>query len=233
MFFKQMTNNICDKWNILMTVCFALFVYGWTEQKDEAIFGILGGVPDYGGGTIEIVSLGKWLFLFGFFSLVTCRTISTGKGVRNFELYRHQQFVKWWSLHFAKAHMINVFTFLVAYLIWLLLCRGNTELEAALIFLLHLSCMTSILLLFDFIGVKIIPCILIIAEGIGYILSVNYNIPWLACGMYNRSIFFRGDGFSSVVFVLETTIILFCYIVVPLLWGKTFWKGRHFKWSIW
>lgn len=220
MFFRQMAGKICNKWNFLMTVCFALFVYAWTEKKDEAIFGILGGIPDYGGRTIEIVPLGKWLFLFGFFFLIACRTINMSQQIKNFQMYRHQKFVRWWSQHFAVVHMVNVLTFFTAYLIWRLICRENGELEAVFTFFLHLSCMISILLLFDFIGTKIMPCILIVVEGMGYVLSVNYDIPWLACGMYNRSIFFREDGFSVGIFILETVIILFCYMAAPYLWNK-------------
>ena len=76
MFFRKIEGMICNKWNLLMTVCFAFFVYAWTDKDDEVIFRILGGIPDYGGRTIEIVPLGKWLFLFGFFFLIAFRTIN-------------------------------------------------------------------------------------------------------------------------------------------------------------
>lgn len=220
MFFRKIEGMICNKWNLLMTVCFAFFVYAWTDKDDEVIFRILGGIPDYGGRTIEIVPLGKWLFLFGFFFLIACRTINMSQQIKKLQMYRYQKFVKWWSQHFTVVHMVNAFTFFTAYLIWRLICGENGKIEVVFVFFLHLSCMISILLLFDFIGKKTVPCILIIIEGMGYVLSVNYDISWLACGMYNRSILFREGGFSVGVFILEIVIILFCYMGAPYLWKK-------------
>lgn len=220
MFFMKIGEMVCNKWYFLLTVCFAFFVYVWIDKDDEVIFRILSGIPDYGGRTIEIVSLGKWLFLFGFFFLMACRTINMSREIKKFQMYRCQKFIRWWSQYFAVVHMVNALTFLIAYFIWWLVCRENEKMEVVFVFFLHLSCMISILLLFDFIGKKIMPCILILIEGIGYVLSVNYDIPWLACGMYNRSIFFRKDGFSVGILVLEIMIIVFCYVAALYLWNK-------------
>lgn len=97
----------------------------------------------------------------------------------------------------------------------------NIQLAIALTFFLHLSGMVSILLMVDYIStVKLAPGILIVIEGVSYVLSVNYNIPWLSCGMYNRSVFVRTDGFGTGALAAELMVIIICFIAVPLLWKK-------------
>ncbi|MBD5543609.1 MAG: hypothetical protein HDR01_05045 [Lachnospiraceae bacterium] len=217
----QRIRRVWNQWNLLLTICFAFFVYNWTWQKQDPIMEILGGIPDYGGKNIELVPLGKWLFLFAFFLFIVCKEIQTDLKIRKFKLYRYQNFMAWWREHFFSIHFTNGIAFLIAYLIWAGLGEMNMQLAAALTFFLHLSSMVSILLAVDYIStVKLAPGILIVAEGVGYVLSVNYDIPWLACGMYNRSVFVRTDGFWIGTLVAEVVVTVICFLAVPVLWKK-------------
>lgn len=219
--------RVWNKWNLILVVCFAFFIYYWTWQKQNPILEILGGIPDYGQKNIEILPLGKWLFLLAFFFFISCKEMHTELKTWIFELYRYQSFKLWWRRHFWGIHLITAQVFLIAYLIWTIFGRMNMQLEVAIIFYLHLSSLISILLVADYISTtKIIPCVMLIIEGVGYVLSVNYDVPWIVCGMYNRSIFSRQDGFGLEMIIVEVFVTWICYKLVPILWGK---DGRERK----
>lgn len=217
---RPMATKVCDKWDLLLTVCFALFVYFWHGFSDDLILRILGGVPDYGGKVIPYIPFGRWLFLFGFFLFSVCRSLYEEGGINVLERYRYKEMGKWWRKHFLMLHLKNTVLFLICYAIWYALERKELHLMAAVTFFLHLSMMISVLLLADYLDIKIMPCLLIVAEGMGYVLSVNYDLPSLANGMYNRSIFVRKDGFSFPVYLMEIIVIGICYVAVPFLWKR-------------
>ena len=104
----------------------------------------------------------------------------------------------------------------------LLLCRGITEFECAgavLFFFLHLSVYMSGIIVCDFVCEKnILPCILIVLEGMLYVLSVDYRLPALAWGMYVHCTSSEIGIFSPVLCVIKTVLILGCYAIIPVFW---------------
>lgn len=213
-------------WDFLSTLCFALCIYGWTWDKSKPVQEILGGVPYYEEVGILLLPLGKWLFLFGFFFFILCRRMFVDSRLVIFEKYRYGSFRGWWSVHFWTLHLKNSLTFLTAYLLWGLMGKLDMQAGTALVFYLHLSAMASILIVADYFHLSgAAPCILIVAEGVCYVLSVRHHLSWLACGMYTRSIFERADGFPVWILATEVVLTVLCWVIVPIVHDKGFSGG--------
>lgn len=219
-----------DSWNIMVAMAFSCFVWCQADKTDGAITGILGGIPDY--GELELVPMGRWLFLFGFYFLSACRQLGKKRKLGIFTLYRYQSFHAWWKNCFGMTHMANLLVFLIGCAVWELagLLSGKTgthEIEIIVVFYLHLSVWISILIVSDIVfEKKIMPCILIIVEAVLYVFSVNYENPYLAGGMYLRCSYRENGIFSVAVYIIEIVIIVICYKIEPFLWKQGIWEGR-------
>ena len=213
-------------WDFLMTLGFALCIYGWTWDKSNPVQEILGGVPYEEGGELLLLPLGKWHILFGFFFFILCRGMLADSRFVIFEKYRYGSFRGWWRVHFWTLHLKNSLTFLTAYLLWGLLGKLDMQAGAALVFYLHLGAMVSILIAADYFRLSgVAPCILIVAEGVCYVLSVRHHLSWLACGMYTRSVFERADGFPAWILAAEVLLTGLCWVLVPVLHDRGFGGG--------
>lgn len=213
--------RIWSQWDFLLTLCFALCIYGWTWDKENLMREILGGVPYSGGDEILLLPLGKWLFLFGFFFFILCRGMLTDSRIGVLERYRYGSFGRWWGTRFLTLHLKNVLAFLTAYLCWGLLGGFPMQAEMALVFYLHLCAMVSLLIVADYFQMSgMAPGILIVAEGVGYVLSVRHSLPWMACGMYSRSVFAGSDGFPAWILTAEAALTVLCCAAVPVLYRK-------------
>lgn len=220
----------------LYSICFALLVGYWSDKRNGLLVGALGGVPDNGSGALELLCLGKWLFLYAFFFFIICRELIVDERIFGFTVYRFRSFKTWWRMHFCSVLTANAVVYTFVSFLWWTADRingqsNNKALVIYMIFLLHLSCMAGIILLFDYLTAnKLAPCILIITEGILYVLSVRYRIPWLACGMFCRIAFCVDDGFPAVICVVEILVTCLCYLAVPLLSKSS--AGREKRWRI-
>lgn len=213
--------GVWSLWELLLTLGFALCVYGWTWDKERLVQEILGGIPYVEGDGIPLLPLGKWLFLFGFFFFVVCRGMLANARVSTFERYRYGSFRSWWRMRFLTLHCKNALSFLTAYLLWGLL--GGLKLQAgvALVFYLHLSAMVSVLIVADYFWRSgMAPGFLIVAEGVAYVLSIRHRLPWLAFGMYSQSVFGRSDGFPVWVLAAEAVFTGLCCMIVPIVRRK-------------
>lgn len=204
-------------------IIFMCMVYGWStnETKDTTQM-ILNGIPNY--GELEILLMGKWLFLLSIFFFMLCRKQAKLKPIQGFILYRKQYFNSWWRQHFWKQYGYFAFGFWISVLLWhcMDLCRGITEFGCVgevLFFFLHLSVYMSGIIVCDFVCEKnILPCILIVFEGMLYVLSVDYRLPALAWGMYVHCAFSKIGFLSPVLCVIKTVLILGWYASIPVFW---------------
>ena len=82
---------------------FMCMVYGWSTNgtKDTTLI-ILNGIPNY--GELEILLMGKWLFLFSIFFFMLCRKQAKYKPIQRYILCRKQHFNRWWRQHFWKQY---------------------------------------------------------------------------------------------------------------------------------
>lgn len=213
-----------DLWDVLAVICYSAFVWYWINNTQNAIMEILGGIPNEMGSTIEMVPLGKWLFLFAFYSFIICRKLSKNRKILTFTLYRHRCFKSWWKHHFIAMHITDFLVFVISCSIWgtLELFNGKWTKEnfaIILVFFLHLSVWVSILAVSDIIFErKIAPCILLILEGMLYVCSVNFNLPFLVCGMYVNCSYPKLGIVSVMAYGIEVLTVAICYLVVPRLW---------------
>lgn len=208
--------------DIPIVTCFALFVLKWRNQTEYNIIGILGGISDFDTDRIEIIQLGKWLFLFAFYFWFIERKLEKDRKIITFKIYRYGRFQTWWKYHYIKMHWSSFCTYGISCLIWMVAEFGKrgcikNEFAVILVFFLHLSLWMSILILCDILVYKkIVICILLLAEGLTYIFSVNFKVPCLAFGMYARS-----SGLVAIfIYMLEVFGIIGCYITGLWLWKK-------------
>lgn len=223
---KMISGNI-DRWDILAALGFSVLVWSWTDGTKRGITGILGGISTENGNTIELVPLGKWLFLFAFYFLIICRRLYQTKSNLTFALYRYRSFKRWWRHSFMMIHLTDLLIFIGTCAVWGIfgLLSGNPDGEAIAVlavFSLHLSVWVSILALGNVVFERqLMPCVLLILEGMLYILSVNYDQPVLACGMYVRCAC-APPGIAAAVYGAEALIIMVCYFTAPKLWESEY-----------
>jgi hypothetical protein len=200
----------------------------WINSEKGVITGIIGGIPFANGNIIEIVLLGKWLFLYAFYFFIICRKLGKSKSNIVFTLYRYKYFKTWWRHHFVSIHTTSFFVFIASCAIWrffdIFYRKSDDEFIAVMLaFFLHLSVWISILALCDVVSErKIAPCILLIVEGMLYIFSVNYNLTFLECGMYVRCHYYRMGYGVVAAYGVEILMIAICYFSVPRLWKYGF-----------
>ncbi|MEZ3429616.1 MAG: hypothetical protein K1W36_05015 [Lachnospiraceae bacterium] len=212
-----------DIWDALAVICYSVFTWCWSGQVKSNITEILSGISTE-GSVIEIVPLGKWLFLFAFYFFIICRKLSKNRRMLTFVLYRYRYFETWWRRHFITMHIANFMIFIISCVIWgtLELFNGiftNENIAVILVFFLHLSVWISVLIAGNIIfNTKITPCILLIFEGMLYIVSVNFNLPFLVCGMYANCSYHKLGIIAVVAYVIEILIMAICYLTVSKLW---------------
>lgn len=229
--------NCIDVWDGLAVICYSFFIWYWIDGKKGIIIEILGGIPIENGNMIEIVPLGKWLFLFAFYFFIVCRKLSKSRSILTIALYRHQYFKSWWKCHFITIHITNFLIFIISCAIWRILeifegKSGGESFAVMLVFFLHLNVWISILILSDIIFErKIAPCILLILEGILYIFSINYNLQFLVCGMYVRCSFSQLGIAAAAVYGIEISIIAACYFIAPQLWRYGYSERKIIGWK--
>lgn len=222
----------------LAVICYSVFAWYWIDGTKGIIIEILGGIPIENGNMIEIVPLGKWLFLFAFYFLIVCRKLSKSRSILNFTLYRHKYFKLWWKYHFITIHITNFLIFIISCAIWRILeifdgKSSDGNFAVTIVFFLHLSVWISILTLSDIIFErKIAPCILLILEGMLYIFSVNYNMPYLVCGMYVRCSYSELGVVAAAAYGIEIFIIAVCYFTAPQLWKFGYLERKIIGWKV-
>lgn len=212
-----------DTWDILAVICYSVFTLYWSSQLKSIVAEILAGIS-MEGSVIEIVPLGKWLFLFAFYFFIIGRKLSKNRRMLLFVLYRYRYFEAWWKCHFITIHIANFIIFLISCIVWETFdwFNGNFTNESFAVisvFFLHLSAGISVLTAGNILfNAKLTPCILLILEGMLYIVSVNFNLPFLVCGMYVNCSYHSLGIIAGAAYGVEILIIAICYLTVPGLW---------------
>lgn len=214
-----------DARDTLAVIFCSVFTWHWSSRVKSIIIEILAGIS-IEDSVIEIVPLGKWLFLFAFYFFIICRKLSKDRRMMLLVLYRYRYFETWWKHHFITMHIANFIIFIISCVMWetLDMFNGNFTNEnfaVILVFFLHLSAGASVLTAGDILlHTKIIPCILLIWEGMSYIAAVNFHLPFLVCGMYVNCSFRKLGIAAAAAYVTEIFITVICYLTVPELWKR-------------
>lgn len=201
-------------------------MYIWKDKNKDVFLSLIGGIEEY-DGEILILPMGRWLFLFGFFFLLAGLEVMKIKRVSYFVCYRHSTFKHWWKKQFIHIHLMVVILFGIALLTWLgcSIVQGKSLEDIGVIsvtFLIHICLMVTIEICFDVLFSKALTGgILIVVEGVLYIIAEQYQIPWLAGGMYIRSSKMLENGFAlPVMYVAEILFMLVCYGMILFMWKK-------------
>lgn len=203
------------------------------ERKARDLCFLLGGIEWQGNGYIDLLAMGKWLFLLGYFILLTGIELNFYKKTIYFSLYRHEGIKRWWRRHFFHIQGKISVVFFGITLIWIIVGKqtgfGTGEVQVVMVYYAHLLCLVSLMVMADImVQTRAVAGLLIVAEGFGYVLSVNCQCAWLAPGMYVRSQWYSENGFSAlVVLILEMLMILLCYAGIPFLWRKGYLEERN------
>lgn len=222
---------------IWLTIIFAFFAVMWHGEKEGIIFFILGGIKNDMGKQIELLPMGKWLFLFGYFFMIIGMQLARERQSVTLLMHRYGSFYKWWRTHFINIEFLIMILFLSSICIWKCMefvyeVKSLNFIWICVTYFIHLICMGAVEISSDILfSSKVMSAILIILEGILYILSIQYSLPWLAAGMFVRSDKYQKDGYSILlVYIIEVFIIAICYLAVPVLW-KCGWLERREIWN--
>lgn len=215
-----------DGLDFVLAVCFAVFLWKMPAEPRDGVTALIGGIPADDGNVLELVALGRWLFLIAVFLLLVGRKLYAERSIAVFALSRYAGFGAWWRSHFFRAQAENTTIFAVLCAVWGL-CKlitgkaGAESVEAFLAFFLHIGMVTSVLTLGDFVFRRnFLSGLLLVAEGMGYVCSVWHNVPYLACGMYARCSVAKIGGVAFLIYALEAAVTAGCYFLAPALWKR-------------
>lgn len=218
-----------------ITLLFALFIQKWSSKTgDYDIYSILSGIEFEGKEELHLLAMGKWLFLLGFFLIITTININTYKKISILLIFRYGEFKKWWIHYFLSVINSVCICFFCTIFVWKVY-GGNSNVscwkqaQVSCHYLLHLLSIISIIIVLDLIlQSNSIIAFFIIAEGVMYIFSVCYQYPWLVPGMYVRSNWHTENGYNGIItYILEFLVIILCFIIIPILWKKGHLEERN------
>ncbi|MDE6625264.1 MAG: hypothetical protein K2K56_02705 [Lachnospiraceae bacterium] len=212
-------------WYIPATLVFALLDYKWAGPSGGILEVLLGGIEviqcEESGGEILPFPMGRWLFVFGWLFLTAGLYSIRARRLFVLELYRYGSFGRWWLKQCLRIQGMSFILYMEMVLVWyvLELMTGRKTEEAGWILLtfgLHAAVLVAVEICLNLLAMKGMAAgILIIAEGMGYVLAEQTGNPWLAGGMFVRSSRYIENGFSlSVMYSVEILLLVFCYTAI-------------------
>lgn len=209
-----------------ISILFALLIQQWPgEQNNSTLLSVLGGIKIEEDHHINLLAMGRWLFVLGFFLVILGIDITAFQRAGSMALYRYKNIDNWWNAYFFAIHK-NILLYYMSIIITVLLYNDEkTGIDTILVILtyyLHLCCLISFILAFDIVFQKRgILGIVVVFEGFLYILTLKYSCMWLVPGMYVCSSWYIVNGFEGfIVFLLELLMIVLFWKMVPFLWKK-------------
>jgi len=204
---------------------FSVFAWCWSVKDRGVIFAVLGGI-EREGDQIEILQMGRWLFLFAVFFLMMYRVMLDSRRTLLLSMYRYPSFRGWWKHYFLESHLMNLGHYLFCCLLWLLMENVTDNHSVYLfgtiiVFYIHLAMFISILLACGVVWMKAaVPCILLLLEGSAYILSNSLPAGILTCGMYCRIVLDTDYPAVYLFSAVQLVVCMECYFLVPQFWDR-------------
>ena len=236
---KKDRNYICFPWwYVVFTLVFAVLVCLWPGYHETVLFSILGGIEE-NAGEVLVVPMGRWLFCIGYFCLITGLEVGKVKCLSTVVIYRCENFEKWWRKQFYRINIIVLLLFGEACLIWIGIekIQGNQSeniIELVVTFSIHLVLLMTFEICGELLCSKgIIAGILIVLEGLMYVLAEQLSNPWFVGGMLIRSEEYLDSGFRlSVMYAVQILILFSCWFVLGKLLKQKMLNGQKGK-QIW
>lgn len=201
---------------------FSIFCCVECDGVQGIISQILGGIPVQ-TGEIEIVLMGKWLFLIAFYLLLTGIELNSRESIRLYALYRYKSYHNWWRKNFYSIQLLMSMLLMESVLLWSGYERINglssgSAVQIVFLFWVHMCFLVMLqCLLHLFIQNGMGASILIFLEGIGYLFSLKIKNCGLLTpgiwGMYIRSSLAEKNGFQTILVVfIQLAAIAVCAI---------------------
>ena len=135
--------------NIIFMAAFALFTWMWSDKYDGVITSVLGGIETE-SDIIDILGLGKWLFLFAVYFLILNKMLVDNRKTLLFTLYRYRDFKSWWKQYFLRLHITMFLYYLISCIVWYVIGvvtdnSSSHTVEIMIIFYMHLAMYFSII----------------------------------------------------------------------------------------
>ena len=135
--------------NIIFMAAFALFTWMWSDKYDGVITSVLGGIETE-SDIIDILGLGKWLFLFAVYFLILNKMLVDNRKTLLFSLYRYRDFKSWWKQYFFRLHITMFLYYLISCIVWYVIGvvtdnSSSHAVEIMIIFYMHLAMYFSII----------------------------------------------------------------------------------------
>lgn len=175
-------------------------------------------------GEIPLIPLGQWLLPIAVCLLLQGFYIERNHKIEIFTKYRCGTIVRWWRINYVKGLIRGTVISIGLMLAVMLLDMARREpfpkelLGASVLWYLHMLTMQSLFLCMDLFSIrKLIPAVLILLEGITFIIGFRYqtmgSVMYGMWGMYYRSSWYDGlQGFSSfLVIIIELILIMLGY----------------------
>ena len=211
--------------SIIILIGFSLFTWMWSEKNNGVIASVLGGI-EIEDDLIKTLRLGKWLFLFAVYFLMLNKMLVDNRKIILFSLYRYRNFKEWWKQYFLKLQKEMFFYYFMCCIVWYLIeiITSNYSkhvIPIMIIFYMHIAMYFSIVIAANQIFNKsIMPCILVLVEGLSYIVAVQYPLIIFTYGMYCRMAMVENKWFHIIVLLIEFIVCCLSYFCVIWLWKK-------------
>ena len=220
---RMLKNRVIFWWYYPATLLFSFLEYKWSDYHSGIISNLIGGI-EVSDGEILPIPMGRWLFIFGWIILIAGIKINRIKRLEVIEIYRHMSFRKWWVNRFVQIQILMLTIYIEMIAIWYGLenitgRKTDNILPIVVTFGLHMSVYIAIEICANILFVKGLGAgILIIMEGMSYVIAEQTRLDSLAIGMFVRSSRCIENGFSlPVIYGLEIILTALCCFFILLI----------------
>ena len=213
--------------NTLVIISAAVFVWLWSDKSGGVIYSAYGGI-EIESRELNLIKLGKWLFIYGLYFLLLIKQLTDNKKTQLFSIYRFGSFKAWWKSYFLKIHLLMLGSYVISCLVFYVIelitdNHSSNTIEVLFIFYVHLATYISIIIACNQMFTKsLVPCVLIVFEGITYLISVQSSVMISSCGMYTSMS--RIDSKCMIITIMMAQLLIgyVCYYIVIWLWKKDY-----------
>lgn len=146
------------------------------------------GIPDDGLGEIYMLPFGRWLLLVALFVLLVC-FLDERQHMNDYMVWiRQKSFRQMWrkgigAIYLKVSTIVLVLVVGVSLFDYMKGCWKNEYIIISFFYLIHILFMTAIVVVINLIGKSKYIILVVVAEALSYILSVQIHFS-LAIGMY-------------------------------------------------
>ena len=208
---------------VIIIFLFSVFMIIWNVGCKNIVCNIYGGV-EYNYGDINVLAMGKWLFVFAMYFLITGYEMLNNQRMFLFEIYRYKNYKTWWRNYFFNTQFSIFLIYIFSALELVIIEQRDgislmNDLLIIVFFYMHLQMYISILICSGVLFKNsICPGVLVVFEGLLYVFSVSDNNLIGISGMYIRLKNIDNTVYSGIgIGIIEAVISIVLFLAVKLL----------------